>query len=697
MTRALALVERLDAVLLYAFALGAALLGIWIVIPVMQPTSFVYTSFTAVSIGFGLSFLLSRPALNRGWLVRVIAGAAGVVALYEWASSFLVNYVHGGVMWITVDQSIMVLMIGVMVGTSYALFTRNMVLFSVIPPVTIYGLMASNLISEQLTWGFLGVLFAGLQVAGLDYYASRREAAGGRSVRGLAGHILVVAALFALLAIIGAAVTGGIRFLGGRYRPPIDTAIGPAPHAAASRARGSFLNWLYRFEVGTGPAQLSPEVVLRLESPEPLYLRARVYDRFSGASWAASGPVDRATRPFSEVIRRSRPPGEARRVAYTVALEEGSTLLYHAAHLAALDDLVVPYGAPPSVLGDTTGALHATPPLAAGTRYRAESLIRDFDPSQRHTVPVTPHDFLGSELITPDTSQPAVDLALRLTRGAGSLEEKAQILAGWVGVHADYSSQADSFPLGEDVTTYFVEQRRLEAYCDAFATAFAVMARGVGIPSRLVTGYRADAPDPEEGVYLVRGTDAHAWAEIYLPEQGWVIVDPTPGESVGLAPTTWWEDLFGGGLVSRDLGLLIALPALLALVVLIALRSGLRLPGLARGTKLPGGLRAVMARHYQQACRLLGRLGIPRRPAQTPTEYLAAVALQAPQLDVEAAVPALDALTGRFQRARYSPHAVTPEEIEQAVGEVERLRRALRGRRKKRRRRAPDSSENKSS
>jgi len=48
-------------------------------------------------------------------------------------------------------------------------------------------------------------------------------------------------------------------------------------------------------------------------------------------------------------------------------------------------------------------------------------------------------------------------------------------------------------------------------YCDYFATAMAVLARAVGVPARVATGYWTGAYDPELGFYVVTGLDAHAW------------------------------------------------------------------------------------------------------------------------------------------------------------------------------------------
>lgn len=64
-------------------------------------------------------------------------------------------------------------------------------------------------------------------------------------------------------------------------------------------------------------------------------------------------------------------------------------------------------------------------------------------------------------------------------------------------------------------------------FCEFYASAFAVMMRMAGIPSRIVTGYQGGWYNNLGNYLLVRQSDAHAWAEVWLPGKGWVREDPT--------------------------------------------------------------------------------------------------------------------------------------------------------------------------
>jgi len=68
---------------------------------------------------------------------------------------------------------------------------------------------------------------------------------------------------------------------------------------------------------------------------------------------------------------------------------------------------------------------------------------------------------------------------------------------------------------------------RKQGYCEHFSSAFVVLMRAAGIPSRVVTGYAGGYRNPIGDYWLVLNSDAHAWAEVWLPRRGWVRVDPT--------------------------------------------------------------------------------------------------------------------------------------------------------------------------
>ncbi len=85
-------------------------------------------------------------------------------------------------------------------------------------------------------------------------------------------------------------------------------------------------------------------------------------------------------------------------------------------------------------------------------------------------------------------------------------------------------------PLGTHSVDEFLFVTR-KGFCEHFASSFVVLMRAAGIPARVVVGYQGGEWNPIEQYVIVRQSDAHAWAEIWLPKRGWLRVDPTAAVS----------------------------------------------------------------------------------------------------------------------------------------------------------------------
>jgi transglutaminase-like putative cysteine protease len=81
-------------------------------------------------------------------------------------------------------------------------------------------------------------------------------------------------------------------------------------------------------------------------------------------------------------------------------------------------------------------------------------------------------------------------------------------------------------PLGRDTVDDFLFTTRA-GFCEHYAAAFTVLMRAMGIPARVVNGYQGGELNPVDGYLTVRQSDAHAWAEVWLAQRGWVRIDPT--------------------------------------------------------------------------------------------------------------------------------------------------------------------------
>ena len=302
--------------------------------------------------------------------------------------------------------------------------------------------------------------------------------------------------------------------------------------------------------------------VARVVSDErPGYLRAAVYDQYLwGGSWRAetawvtiqpiaepisegvSEPVPESTTPVYRFdLRKRRGAGERQTVAGP-SLEvwpEGKT---YGRMLAPLDARELSIGLD-QVQRELSGVLALLPgddPLTPYTIVRGlNEPIRVADDSElaRFSGVSDAHREALAGLHTEWTGD--------LAEGAGGTAAIARIRERFRDGFR-YSLSSDS-PLGVDPVVNFLQTSRA-GHCELFATATVLLLRMSGVPARYVTGLVVSEYSDRGTYWVGRQRDAHAWVEAWLPDQGWVTIDTTPGEGLPetTPPTFWsreWETL----------------------------------------------------------------------------------------------------------------------------------------------------------
>ena len=128
----------------------------------------------------------------------------------------------------------------------------------------------------------------------------------------------------------------------------------------------------------------------------------------------------------------------------------------------------------------------------------------------------------------PDDYSPlARQTAERLTEGLTSPYDKALALQNYFRDNFTYDIDVAKGHNIERLEDFLTVQR---GYCEQFAGTYASMARSIGLPARVATGFTPGDPDPANpNLYHVRGKHAHAWPEVFIAGAGWVAFEPTPG------------------------------------------------------------------------------------------------------------------------------------------------------------------------
>lgn len=234
-------------------------------------------------------------------------------------------------------------------------------------------------------------------------------------------------------------------------------------------------------------------------------------------------------------------------------------------------------------------------------------------------------------------------------------------------------------------------------YCEHYASAFAVIMRMANIPARIVTGYQGGWYSDMGNYLLVRQSDAHAWAEVWLDGKGWARVDPTAAVSplrvqqgsrsafsaprhlldfdwlrsarnvADLAEQRWndWIIEFSSQRQARmfsRFGLDYASPATLMTMLFVVLAIGalLVMPFLSR---LIGQVdRNPVARAWRSFLRRLKKAGFHPAASKGAMELAADARVCLP-----ASAEAINRIAGLYSRHRYSAAPPPAGELERAV------------------------------
>jgi len=238
--------------------------------------------------------------------------------------------------------------------------------------------------------------------------------------------------------------------------------------------------------------------------------------------------VDRGTVSLPPV--RFTRPGQS--LAYEVQLNEiASDTLFFA---GTPQTIGIPV---PALWLSAWGSLRAPRYSISGLRYRAISRIENESAPAIEPPPPLDAAERSTLLNLPPLDPRIAALAQSWTTGLVTAEDKAHVLETRLRRGYGYSLHMldQSVP---DPLAYFLFVRK-EGHCEYFASALAVMLRSQGIPSRVVTGFLSGSFNAISGWQVVRASDAHSWVEAWIPERGWLTLDPTPPDPAAVTPGLW--------------------------------------------------------------------------------------------------------------------------------------------------------------
>ncbi|GAA2106894.1 DUF3488 and transglutaminase-like domain-containing protein [Actinomadura alba] len=271
---------------------------------------------------------------------------------------------------------------------------------------------------------------------------------------------------------------------------------------------------------------LSPdEVLFTVRADRPQNWRLAVLDRFDGVTWTSDGRF----APTGSRVPPAGEDGERRDVGQRVTVMNLPGIWVPAADRPrSVEGLGV-------VVDPVNGTLAAARPLRSGQSYHVTSSVRqwsekDFtgvvrqagDAEARAALELP--DGPGAQKAPPQIAEFRA-LAQRVARGADGPLQQAQWLEEWLGTYARYDVTVSPGHNYRQLDFFLGQSRR--GTPEHFATAFAVLARTLGLPTRVVVGFRPGRT-AGDGLREVRSGDVIVWPEVRFAGLGWVPFDPTP-------------------------------------------------------------------------------------------------------------------------------------------------------------------------
>ena len=307
--------------------------------------------------------------------------------------------------------------------------------------------------------------------------------------------------------------------------------VGPGGGVGGAMQSARFLEQIGMDVIGRARASRAVAMRLEYETPPPsgheMRFRAAVYNDFRGDAWSR-GKV------------RTQRLARQRDGFFHVADGQSRSWLGVWLEPVASVGLVLPIEAltvdtaTPTMNLDDGGLTHLQIQQPGTIRYRVGLAPSAELRLSSGLPPPPPLDEEAQEESGARIAALATEVA-----GVGEPAEQVRRIQEYLMREYTYSLDLLGIRSTSPVEDFLFEWQR--GHCEYFASSMVLMVRAVGVPARLVTGYLGGEYNPFEDYFVVRQSNAHAWVEAYLPEQGWTTFDPTPPSGLPASAKLGWS------------------------------------------------------------------------------------------------------------------------------------------------------------
>jgi len=260
--------------------------------------------------------------------------------------------------------------------------------------------------------------------------------------------------------------------------------------------------------------------VFTVTTTEHAYWRLTSLDTFNGSIWSSNDSY----KSVKSKLPASGSDAPGPRVTQEFSIK-------------ALDSIWLPAAYQPVEIKDVkdvsynadSGSLISSKETTDGLTYEVTSVSPRYTPDELSHEPAVDVAAMQRYLALPPISRRVAQLAADIVRGKTTEYDKAKALQDYLRTNYKYELNVQLSHDSSAIDQFLFTVRK--GYCEQFAGAYAVMARAIGLPTRVAVGFTPGV-DEGGGVLHVRDEHAHAWPEVYFPNAGWVPFEPTPGRGV---------------------------------------------------------------------------------------------------------------------------------------------------------------------
>jgi Transglutaminase-like superfamily/TgpA N-terminal domain len=278
------------------------------------------------------------------------------------------------------------------------------------------------------------------------------------------------------------------------------------------------------------------ELLLTMEVSRSVFLKRLAFDHFDGTNWYSDDkPTSHTLETNAEYLTSLNSCEMSKSAAGSIAIKQEITAVAKLGHYIPVvwrpNQIAFPAD---KIYIDETDNLKTKTLITPGLSYKVVSDLPIYDlPALRSHFDENSEMLIARQLYQDDLELPdelsekAARLAKTIVGDETRWFAQAELICKYLRTHFKYSitslDKADKRPIDDFL---YVSKT---GDCTRFASAFALLCRSLKIPTRCVGGFAPGLPNLATGLIEVRAKQSHAWAEIFLPETGWVPFDAVPG------------------------------------------------------------------------------------------------------------------------------------------------------------------------